>query len=107
MVEEITTDELHDRLAADEQIQVVDIRPAHEFRQGHIPGAVNIPFDRFARDVANYDWGDEIVVVCPLGESSRQAARLLESYEAVDDDARIANLAGGYRDWQYELEKSE
>lgn len=107
MVEEITADELRDRLAADDPIQVVDIRPAHEFRQGHIPGAENIPFDRFARDVANYDWGDDIVVVCPVGESSLQAARLLESYEAVGDEARVANLSGGYRDWPYELEQSE
>ena len=44
------------------------------------------------------------MVVCPVGESSLQAARLLEAYERVHEDARVVNLTGGYRDWEYDLE---
>jgi len=104
MVEETTPDELKERLDRDEDVQVVDIRPERMFRQGHIPGAENVPFDRFAREVDQREWGDDVVVVCPMGESSLQAARLLESYEGVSGDARVANLEGGYREWEYELE---
>jgi len=104
MVEETSADELHARLENGADVQVIDVRPEREFHRGHVPGAENVPITRFARAVADHEWGDEIVVVCPHGESSLQAARLLEAYEGVPEDARIANLSGGYRDWEYELE---
>lgn len=104
MVDEISADELKERLDRGESLQVIDIRQPAEFEQGHIPGATNIPFDRFAREVEAHEWDDDIVVACPIGESSLQAARLLEAYEGVDENARVANLSDGYRGWEYELE---
>ena len=104
MVEDMTPEELDERIRNGDDIQVIDIRDEPDYAEGHIPGAENIPFERFAREVDDHDWEDEIVVACPLGQSSQQAARLLESYEGVADDARVANLEGGYRDWEYELE---
>jgi len=104
MVEEISAADLKRDLDADDAVQVVDIRQPDAFERGHIPGARNIPFDTFAREVDSQVWGDDIVVVCPVGESSLQAARLLEAYEGVDEDARVANLSGGYQDWDYDLE---
>lgn len=104
MVEELSPDALKDRLERGDDIQVVDIRQPAEFAAGHIPGAVNLPFHRFVREVAEHEWSDDIVVVCPLGESSLQAARLLEAYEGVDEAATVSNLSGGYQAWEYELE---
>lgn len=106
MVTEIDAAALRERLENGDAVQVVDIRPAEEYRAGHIPGAVNLPISQFAREIDQYDWGDDIVVACPIGESSRQAARLLAAYEGVDDDATIANLTGGYRAWDGELVQS-
>lgn len=94
--------ELHERIDEDD-VQVVDIRPVSAFREGHIPGAINVPFPDLAQEVERIDWGEDIVVVCPKGESSLQAARMLEAYEGVDAQARVANLEGGYRDWDYDL----
>lgn len=104
MVDELTPAEVKARLDRGDDLQVVDIRLEREFEAGHIPGAVNLPFDRFAREVADHEWGETIVVVCPIGESSRQAARLLESYEGLDGDTTVANMTGGYRAWEYDLE---
>jgi thiosulfate/3-mercaptopyruvate sulfurtransferase len=104
MVDEITAAELKRRLDDGDPVQVVDIRQPEAFEAGHIEGAENIPFHEFARQVERHDWGDDIVVACPIGESSLQAARLLEAYEGVSEDARVANLAGGYQGWEYELE---
>lgn len=106
MVEEITPEELHAKIQADEDVQVVDIRPAREFRRGHVPGAINLPFSEFSRRIDEVEWGDEIVVACPIGQSSVQAARMLEAYEGVDGDARVANLDGGYEAYDYPLESS-
>lgn len=104
MVDEISPESLKERLDRGDDIQVVDIRPERAFARGHVPGAENVPFDRFAREVEDHEWREEIVVVCPMGESSLQAARLLEAYEGVDEDASVANMVGGYEDWAYELE---
>ena len=104
MVEEMTPEELHARLQDGDAVQVIDVRLERAFRQGHVPGAENVPITRFARAVDEVEWGEEIVLICPHGESSLQAARMLEAYEGVSDDARIANLSGGYADWEYELE---
>ena len=103
MVEDITPAELHERLADGDDVQVIDVRLPRSFERGHIPGSENVPFPRFARAVAEVEWGTDIVVVCPHGESSLQAARLLESYEGVPDDARVANLVGGLAAWEHEL----
>lgn len=104
MVEEVSPDTLHERIEAGEDVQVIDIRPEREYEQGHVPGALNLPMSRFASEIERHDWGENVVVACPIGESSVQAARLLQSYEGVPDEATVASLEGGYRDWEYDLE---
>lgn len=104
MVEEISAAALHARLEDGADVQVIDVRPEAAFRRGHVPGAENVPISQFARAVDGHEWGRDIVVVCPHGESSLQAARLLEAYEGVADEATVSNLAGGYGEWDYALE---
>lgn len=107
MVGSITVDDLKDRLDAGEDVQVVDIRMPGQFERGHIPGAINVPFPEFPQRVDEVEWDEEIVVACPKGESSLQAARMLESYEDVDADTSVFNLEGGYREWTYDLEADD
>lgn len=102
MVEEISATELQERLAEDGP-QVVDIRPSEAYEDGHIPGAINVPLTELPGRVDDVDWAEEVVTVCPIGQSSIQAARLIGSYEGADD-AEVVSLAGGYRDWDGELE---
>lgn len=104
MVEEISPATLHARLEDGDDVQVIDVRAPAAFARGHVPGAENVPIHRFARAVQEREWGHDIVVVCPHGESSLQAARLLEAYEGVPDDAVVANLVGGYAAWDFDLE---
>lgn len=106
MVEEIPPETVHDRLD-DEALQIVDIRPSHAFERGHIPGAINIPMAELPRLVDEQEWGNEIVVACPIGQSSVQAARLIESFEGVDEEARVASMEGGYDAWEFDLEPDD
>ncbi|WP_135533836.1 rhodanese-like domain-containing protein [Halostella pelagica] len=106
MVEEITPDELAAKLDTDGSVSVVDIRPEAAFEAGHIPGAENVPFPEFTAAVEGRDWGEDVVIACPIGESSVQAGRLLESHEAVGPDTTVASLAGGYEAWNNELESA-
>lgn len=105
MVDEITSSELWSKIQDDDRVQIIDIRSEQEFVKGHIPGAINIPFNRFAQEVDKHNWDETIVVACPMGESSLQAARLLESYEGVTNNSNVINLAGGYNEWDYDLEQ--
>jgi rhodanese-related sulfurtransferase len=107
MVEDVTPDEIADRIEDDDAPQIVDVRKPLQFRQAHIPGAENVPFPELPRRVEQIDWDDEIVVACAIGKSSQKAARMLESYEGVDEDADVYNLEGGIRAWDADLASSE
>ena len=104
MVEEIDPEDVNEKIQSGEPIQVVDIRSEDDFDRGHIPGAINIPFAQLPVKVAEYDWSDEIVVACPIGQSSIQAARLIGSFEGVPENASVKSMRGGYEDWSYDLE---
>lgn len=107
MVEEITPDEVKRKIDEDEETQIIDIRPPDEFASGHIPGAKNIPMQELPSRVDEVEWGDDVVVTCPIGQSSVQAARLIGSYEGVENGEAVKSMAGGYEDWEYELESEE
>ena len=107
MVEEISPEDVKARVDADADTQVVDIRSPAEFDRGHIPGAINIPLAELSRRVDEVEWSDDVVVACPIGQSSIQAARLIGSYEGVDDDSSVRSMAGGYDEWDYDLETEE
>ncbi|WP_293028525.1 rhodanese-like domain-containing protein [Natronococcus sp.] len=102
MVSEISPEDVKEKLE-DDDVQIVDIRSEPEYQRGHIPGAINVPMAKLATEIDEYDWGDDVVVACPIGQSSIQAARLIGSFEDVDSDA-VASMEGGYREWEYDLE---
>ena len=97
MVDELSPDEVERRL---DDLQVVDIRDADAYADGHLPGAENVPLDEVEGAVETRDWDDEVVVACYIGESSVQAARLSDHYS----DADVASMAGGYEAWDGPLE---
>ena len=63
---------------------VVDVRTAAEYRQGHVPGSVNIPLDRISG--ARLDKGAPLFVYCRSGARSGQACAILtqRGFEAVN-----------------------
>ena len=107
MVDEISPADVKTRLDDGADTQIVDIRSPAEFERGHIPGAINIPLAELPSRVDDVEWGDDVVVACPIGQSSIQAARLIGSYEGVDDDASVKSMAGGYQSWSYDLETGD
>jgi len=105
MIEEIAPAAVKEKLD-DEDAQIVDIRQPDEFAEGHVPGAINIPMSELPARVGEVDWSDDVTVVCPIGQSSVQAAKLIGSYEGADADA-VKSMKGGYDEWEYELESGE
>lgn len=103
MVEEVTAAELEDWLAHGESVQMVDVRHPTHFERGHLPGAENVPITHLIDRIEDIPWGETVVCVCPHGESSLQAARLIESYEGFPEEATVANLVDGLDAWEGEL----
>ena len=102
----ITAEEAKQKIAANSQAVVLDVRTAEEYRDKHIPKAVLLPLAEVKEKAATVlpDKNAEILVYCRSGHRSRQAALLLAEmgYTSVHD-------FGGIQDWPYEVvqEKGE
>jgi rhodanese-related sulfurtransferase len=103
MDDEISAAELESLLEAG-SVRVVDIRSPGPFERGHIPGSENVPFAELTARIESFDGEDHVVTVCPHGQASQQAARLIGSYEGFR--GRVESLAPGITGWadEYELE---
>jgi hydroxyacylglutathione hydrolase len=95
-VEPVSIDELEGLLAADE-IQLLDVREAHERDDGFIPGSSHLPY-RNARQAAETGLCGErpIVTICSSGPRAAIAASVLH---AAGLDARPV-IVGGIEAWR-------
>lgn len=87
----------HDELVTAQQAQsclVVDVREPHEFKGGHIPGAVNHPLSQF--DPASLAQGKPVILICQAG--GRSATALRRALAAGRQDVR--HYAGGMSGWR-------
>lgn len=77
-VESVSCEELGEIMAQGGTV-LLDVRPSDEFRQGHIPGAINLPLGELANRIGELDSGREIVAYCrgPFCVLSAEAAKLL------------------------------
>ncbi|MDQ6715321.1 MAG: metalloregulator ArsR/SmtB family transcription factor [Actinomycetota bacterium] len=62
-VDEVTRDELRERLAAG-SVVLLDVRPEQEFAAGHIPGARSVPFADLDAAIGSLAEDAEIVAYC-------------------------------------------
>ncbi|HET9691750.1 MAG TPA: metalloregulator ArsR/SmtB family transcription factor [Acidimicrobiales bacterium] len=95
-VEHVTPDELARRIAAAD-VTVIDVRPDIEYRAGHLPGAISIPFDDLERRLAELPADTDIVAYCrgPYCVLAPQAARFLNRHGHI---ARV--LTTGLPQWR-------
>lgn len=111
----MTVEELRTRLD-EEGLALVDVRSPHEFdgvagahcdpRQGHIPGAVNLPLEQLlecgnaaeVRALVGLPEGAEVIAYCHSGNRSDFAVQVLRGagYEA-------RNFAGSWHEWSRDL----
>ena len=76
---------------------LLDVRTPDEYRQGHIPGSKNVPFQSISKVAGMIDnKSTPIFVYCLGGVRSRQAAAILQQmgYTNVKDIGGIAAYSG-------------
>lgn len=93
-VQKITVEELKNK-----NIPIIDIRSKSDYQNGHIPGAVNIPYSEFSLDhpkLKEIDKNSEIAVNCVSGIASVKITSILNKngYE------KAQSLKGGYQLWK-------
>jgi len=114
-VEDVTLTELRARLGED-GLALVDVRTPLEFegaagahcdpRQGHIPGAVNVPLERIlecrnaaeVRAVVGVPEGSEVVAYCHVGSRSGYAVQVL-----AGAGYKARNYVGSWHEWSREV----
>lgn len=80
---------------------IVDLRDKEEYDSGHIPGAVNLPYET-TQNLAYYISGYKYVFLyCSVGSHSLLAIRDLRYIPC-----HLYQLCGGIRAWKGKLEKS-
>lgn len=95
-VETITREELARRLRSGDVV-VLDVRPEHEHRAGHIPGAISMPIDALDQRLAELPEGLDIVTYCrgPYCAYADEAVRRLRRH-----GRKARRLEEGYPEWQ-------
>jgi phage shock protein E len=92
----IAASELSARRASGTAPVVIDVRTAEEYAAGHIPGALNIPFDEVAQRISEVDAPHGVALYCMVGPRARkgESALLNAGY------ASVLHLEGGLAAWQ-------
>lgn len=94
----ITIDEVHNRLAAGEKLNLVDVREPHENAEFNIGGILH-PLGKvqnFEVDQLDAMKNEEVIVYCRSGNRSGQACLLLETLGFTN----VKNLTGGMLAWR-------
>ena len=98
--QQITAEEAANMMQSETDYIILDVRTAHEYASGHIPGAVNIPNETIASEAIQQlpDKEQLILVYCRSGNRSKQAAGKLV-------DLGYTNIVefGGINDWSGEI----
>ncbi|MNE45087.1 putative adenylyltransferase/sulfurtransferase MoeZ [compost metagenome] len=77
-------------------IQLIDVREPHEFKTGHIRGAVNVPLSQLTSRVGEIIVDEPVYIYCQSGMRSKQAAHLLLKRGYPE----IHHLIGGISAWK-------
>lgn len=78
-----------------QQALILDVRTEHEFKHGHIPGAVWIPVDEVETRQAEIPRNRTVLVICRSGYRSTLAIERLEPYGFRN----LYNVTGGMLLW--------
>ncbi len=93
---EISPEDLHRRLLAGDDLQLVDVREEREFDYCHLPGSLLVPLDELPRRAAEIRTEGPVVMICHHGVRSAHATAYLRQHLGRPN---VLNLRGGVAAW--------
>lgn len=100
---DIAPTELYNLINEGKNIKIIDVRLPSEYEEGHIPGAINIPYQDIKEELpkrADIKKDDFLVLYCKTGERSAIACEIITNLNY----SNVNNLTGGISAWKYEKE---
>ncbi len=98
--ETIRTNDI-DQYIGNPNVLIIDLRNRDEYNSGHIPGAVNIPYEELEDYMKRFQHNQLLIFYCDRGNISLLAARDLSKY-----GYNIKSLFGGLRAYRGKLDRS-
>ena len=95
-IEQISVDQLKKQIS-NRELQIVDVRRPAEYRNGHVPRALNSPLAGLERSVVQLplEKNKPTAVICAGGYRSSAAASLLQAHGFT----KLLNVSGGTGAW--------
>ncbi len=89
---------LAERIKAGDAPVILDVRSAKEYSQGHVPGAVNLPYEQLRNRLAALpeERNTELVIYCYSGRRAAIARRILLALGYT----HVKDLDGHWRAWR-------
>ena len=92
---QMLVDEFHEQIVEESDLQIIDVRRPTEFRDGHVPGAINAQLAELEKNISQFDPRRPTAVICRSGYRSSIAASLLERHSFHN----LFNIVGGTDAW--------
>lgn len=94
----ISAKELHDRVAAGEHVDLIDVRTPAEYREVHATIAKNVPLETFNTGavLAQHPGTNPLYVICRSGSRGKQACEKLQASGCT----HAVNVEGGTMAWE-------
>ena len=97
----ISVTELKEKLDANEDIFILDVREPHEYEISNLKGYL-IPLNNLPDRINELDSSKEMIVHCKIGGRSAQAVEYLKR----SGFKKVKNLVGGINAWAEKIDKS-
>ena len=81
---------------ADSDLQIVDVRSASEWQEGHLPGAVHLFLPDLREKAATLDKGKPVAVYCDSGYRASIATSILKQ----EGFGCVCNVPGSWQAWK-------
>jgi len=88
--------ELNELIKSDENISIIDVRKSEDYEKGHIPGAINLPKERWTTFSGLSK--DRVNIVYCYTHVCHLAARAAKYF--AEHDFPVMELEGGFEEWQ-------
>lgn len=83
------------------KINLIDVREGYEYKDGHVPTAINVPMDTIVKNPDKYlDKEKEYHIICQSGGRSLRTCKSLS-----DKGYKVINVSGGTGSYIKPLER--